>query len=260
MTKKNEVSVVVNEQSLADLKAQFPTEQGFTKALLPRIEMASQDKMEGEGMEKHVATLAGAFFINKQGDEENEEGKKIWVKEELGNSIEGTIIYQRKQLRYYDEANQIYTSSPVYDTDDEVLPLWCDKKEVDKGTPAELKAREKYQVVKDGKTKSKLEENRILYVLYKGEMYQLNLRGTSMFAWLTYARNVLAPAVLTSFGSEAKEKGSIKWSQMTFKKVRDLNQDEVNNVLEKVKEIKDGLAMEKTHFAPTEKVDTLKNF
>src|SRR3990167_9990097 len=163
MTK--EITTVISEQTLTELKAQFPTDTGFVRAILPRIGMRSQDVTEGKGKETKVVAEAGTFFIDEQTDEEKD-GKKIWAKEELGNSIEGTIIYQRKQLRYYDESTEEYTSSPIYDEDTEIVPLFCNKKEVDRGTPAELKAREKYQVVKDGKTKSKLEDNKILYMLY----------------------------------------------------------------------------------------------
>lgn len=244
------VATVADEKSLAMLKEQFPAEAGgFTRAILPRIGMFSQDKTEGKGKSMKVVAEAGTFYIEHQSDEEDQNGKKIWVKDEIGTELEAVIIYQRRQLSYYDGDTELYTSSPVYDTDDEVIPLFCDKKEIDRGTPAELKGREEYVYEKDGKTKSHLEENRILYVLYKEDVYQMNLRGTSMFAFMTYARKVLPPAVLTAFGSEAKEKGTISWNQMSFNKVKDLDNDEVTDVLERVSDIKSGIASEKSYFA-----------
>ncbi len=141
-------------------------------------------------------------------------------------------------MSYYDGDTQLYTSSPIYDTDDEIIPLFSNKKEVDRGTPAELKGREDYAFEKDGKKKSKLEDNKILYVLYNDDIYQLNLRGTSMYAFMTYAKKTLPPSVVTSFGSEPKEKGSIEWNQMTFNNVRDLDTTEVDMVLSKIQEIK----------------------
>ena len=41
MTK--EISTVISEQTLTELKAQFPTDTGFVRAILPRIGMRSQD-------------------------------------------------------------------------------------------------------------------------------------------------------------------------------------------------------------------------
>lgn len=253
--KTTAVTTVASEEALAALRQDFPTEQGFQRTLLPRLGMVSQDQTEEVKNPKtgkkeiKIITEAGTFFIEKQTEEEDNDGKKIWEKTELGSEIEATIIFQRKQLRYYDETTETYTSSSVYDTEDEIIPLFCNKAEIARGTPAELKAREEYQFTKNGKTKSSLEDNRILYVLYEGEIYQMNLRGSSMYAWMTYSRKVLVPAVLTAMNSEAKEKGDINWNQMTFNKVRDLNQSEVDTVLENVAEIKGAIAAEKAFYA-----------
>lgn len=248
------LALKVSDQTLSELKAQFPAEQGFTRTLLPRLGMASQDKTEGKGKAMKVITEAGTFFIEKQTDEENEEGKKIWAKEEIGAEVEVTVLYQRKQLRYFDESLEQYTSSPVYDTDEEVVPLFCNKQEVCRGTPADLKARPEYQYEKDGKKKSKLEENRILYVLYKDETYQLNLRGSSMWSWVKWSRQNLPPAIITKMASDAKEKGSIAWNQMTFEKVRDLDENEIKEVMARIDAIKEGIKQEKMFYTPVEVV------
>ena len=116
---------------------------------------------------------------------------------------------------------------------------------------AELKAKYQYQD-KEGKTKSKLEDNKILYVLYDGEVYQLNLRGSSMYAYMSYARKVTPPAVLTRLSSEAREKGEIAWNQMTFEQVRSLNTKELTLSLEKVEETKNSIAVEKASYASTQ--------
>ena len=117
-----------------------------------------------------------------------------------------------------------------------------------RGTVAELKAQYEYQD-KDGKTKSKLEDNKILYVLYNDEVYQINLRGSSMYAYMAYARKVTPPAVLTHFSSEAREKGDIEWNQMTFEALRSLNTKELKASIEKVQEIKDSVAVERASYA-----------
>lgn len=261
---KNQEVAVIDEQALAELKASFPVEAGFNRVFLPRLGLVSQDKFEGKGKSAKLVKEAGQFYKEVQTDEVDEEGKKVWEHEDLGMAIDGIILYQRKQLRMFDEATEKYTSSPVYDSEDDVVPLFCDKKEVAKGTPAELKALYKF-LDKDGKEKSKLEDNRILYVLFEGEVYQLNLRGSSMYSWLTYARKVSPPTVLTTFASEAKEKGSIAWNQMTFSPKRGITSDELGVVMSKVNDIKQGIEAEKNYYSRNSKADidaeeALKNY
>lgn len=247
--KTQEVAVAATEESIALLRSQFPVEQGFQRTFLPRLGMVSQDQTEGKGKAMKVTTEAGTFYTEKQGDREDEEtGKKLWVKHEIGSEIEGVILYQRRQLSYYDEGSQSYTSSPVYDTDEDIVPLFLDKKEVARGTPAELKKKYEY-TDKDGKVKSNLKDNRILYVLYDGQVYQMNLHGSSMYAWMNYSRKVLPPAVLTRFSSEEKENGAIAWNQMTFTAVRNLSEDEVSDIMFRVAEIKQGVEAERAWYA-----------
>ncbi len=246
-----ELSTKVDEETLALLKESFPAEMSYQRIMLPRLALVSQDKTEGKGKSMKVVAEAGTFYTEKQTDELDENDKKIWKKEELGTSIEGIILFTRKQLRYYD--GEKYTSSPVYDSDDEVVPLFRDKTEIDRGTVKELRARDEYQgVTQKGKPTSKLEENKILYVLYIDTVYQMNLRGTSMYAFQTYARKLLVPSVLTAFGSEPKENGSTSWSQMTFKASRPLNKKEVLDVIERVNEIKLAIVAEKGQYVATQ--------
>lgn len=251
MKDKKETAIVnvASEESLALLRANFPAEQGFQRTFLPRLAMYSQDKTEGKGKAMTVVAEAGTFYTEKQTDEENDEGKKVWDKTEVGTEIEGIIIYQRKQLRHYDESTEQYTSSPVFDSNDDIIPLFCNKQEIARGTATELKARPEYQYEKDGKIKSKLEDNRILYVLYDGEVYQMNLRGSSMYSYMSYTKQLNPSTCLTRFSSEAKEKGTIAWNQMTFTKVRDLSQEEAEEVIGKQQEIMSGIMEEKRYFA-----------
>ena len=248
-TKSKAVAVTPSDASLAALRNSFPQDPGFTRVMLPRITFKSQDVTEGKGKAMKVVTEAGTFIEERETDDVDEvTQKKVWDKKELGSEIEGIILFQRKQLRYFDETTEEFTSSPVYDTEDEVVRLFCNKAEVAKGTPAELKAKYEY-TTKEGKTKSKLEDNRILYILKDDELFQLNLRGSSMYAFLTYARKVLVPAVVTTMNSEAKEKGTIAWNQMTFTAKRQLTQDEIDDVLIKISEIQQSIAEEKNFFS-----------
>ncbi len=249
MAKKEQGLAVVDEAALAELRAQFPMEAGFQRVLLPRLGMVSQDKFEGKGKAATLVKEAGMFFTEVQTDTLDESGKKTWIKTDLGTEVEGIILYQRKQLRYYDEATQSYTSSPVYDTDEDIVPLFKDRAEVARGTPSELKKAYEYTDPKDNKVKSNLEDNRILYVLCEDTIYQMGLHGSSMYAWLSYARKVTPPAVLTRFSSKARENGAISWNQTEFEVARLLTMEEVQDVLSKVSEIKGGIAAEKNYFA-----------
>lgn len=255
MVKKNtDVMVPASESSLDELRQMYPTEVGYNRTLLPRFGLVSQDVTEKvkdpktKKTEIKVITEAGTLFLERQTEEVDTEGKKEWNREELGTEVEGVILYQRKQLKYYDKDSEKYTSSPVYDTDDEVVPLFLDKKEVKRGTPADLKKFYPGTNSK-GKAISLLEENRILYVMMNDEVFQLNLRGTSMYSFLTYARKILPPSVLTKFSSEPQENGSTQWNMMTFMPVRPLGEDEITTVKEKVMEIKGGIESEKAYYA-----------
>ena len=250
--KKSQEVAIADPTMLAELKDMYPTETGnFTRISLPRIGFASQDVIEGVGKAKKVVTEAGTFLIEKETDEfepiteeEKKAGKKpkkIWSKEEIGKEIEGIILYHRYQLSFYDEAKEEYSSTPVYDSQDEILPLFCAKKQIAKGTPKELKALYKF-VGEDGKEKSKLKDNRIVYVLYKDELYQLNLHGSSMYSFMKYGRTVVPPAVITKFTSEPQVKGKIEWNMMMF---TSMGPTDVSLTLGKVKEIKLAIQLEK---------------
>lgn len=247
-TKSTALAVAPDASQLATLDNLFPQEPGFVDKLFPRITYVSQDQLEGKGKDKKVVVEAGTFFKEYETDEIGEDGKKVWEKEELGQSIDFTIIFQRKQLKYYDEGTEEFTSSPVYDTDDEIVPLFLNKKEIFRGTPAELKSKYEY-TDKEGKKKSRLEENRILYVIYEGEVHQLNLRGSSMYSFLTYARKTKVNAVVTTVTSEAKEKGTIEWNQMVFTPTRQITKSEADDVIAHTLEIVEGIKAKKAFFA-----------
>jgi len=260
MTKTKELSTTVSKEVLAQLNEAYPVEQGYNRISLPRLGMYSQDQTEGKGKAMKVISEAGTFYTEKQTDDIDEEtGKKVWNREEIGTDVEAIIVYQRKQLKMYDVATEKYTSSPIYDDENEVLKLWCDKQEVASGTPEELKKKYQYTDEKTGKIKSHLEENRILYVLLNDELYQLNLRGSSMYSFLKYRRNVLPISCVTRMSSESKEKGSIEWNQMTFEKVRDITAKEGDMVLSKIREIKTAIGMEKAQFSENVEIIKAKN-
>jgi len=250
MSKGKELATSANDSVLAALQESYPVEQGGNRIILPRLGMVSQDQVEGKGKKMKVVTEAGTFYTDKPtGEEDPDTGKKIYKKTELGSEIEGVILYQRKQLKMYDSKTEMYTSSPVYDNDDEIVPIFCNKEEVKRGTPKELQANYEYTDENTGKVRSKLEVNRILYVEFNGEIYQMQLRGSSMFSFLNYTRKVLVPSVLTTFSSESKEKGKIVWNQMSFTPKRKLGQKEVEEVLQKIGEIKRAVDLERAQYS-----------
>lgn len=245
-----ELTTKLSAEQMEMLENSYPVESTFNRILLPRLGMVSQDVTEGKGKAMKVVTEAGTFFTELQTDEIDEDtGKKVWTKTELGTEIEGIILYERKQLRFYDSANENYTSSPIYDSEDQVVLLFCDKQEVARGTPAELKALPQFQgLTAKGKATSKLEENRILYVLMDEVVYQMTLRGSSMYSFLNYKKEVKPNTVVTKMGSEAKENGAIAWNQMTFEAVRAIASKEFDVVMGHITEITNAVKMEQAFY------------
>lgn len=241
MTKQTskELTTVASEKSVAILDQEYPKEQSFSRILLPRIVFISTDKTEGKGKNMKVVAEAGTFFLEKP----NADGE--WEKEELGKEIDVNIIYHRRQLRYWDAANESFVNSPVYDTDDDVIPLFQDKKEIDRGTQKELQA--KYPP-KEGRRTSALEDERILYVLYEGNPYQMSIKGGNKWAFFTYARKVNPATVLTTIGSEEKENGSITWNQMVFTEKSKISEKEAQEIISRVGEIKESIKAEKAYY------------
>lgn len=271
---KKETAIVkaASEETLAALAQQFPTEPGFSSVSFPRLGLVSQDITEAFKNPKtgkkeiRVITEGGTFYLEKETGEEEDVldektgkktgTKKVWERIELGENVEGIIAFQRKQLKYFDKDTETYTSSTVYDNDDEVVKLFCAGAQVDEGTPAELKV--KYPgVTKAGKPKSDLEDHRIVYVLHDGEFYQMNLRGTSMYAYMTYCRKTQPGpnAVVTTFGSEYKESGTINWNQMTFEAGRSINDEEAQQIGEFIKEMHEITQMRKQATAQRTQAD-----
>lgn len=251
---KKEITVYASPEKLATISDSFPVEQSLNRMFFPRVGLYSQDQTEETKNPKtgkkeiKVITEAGTFYIENQLDTVNSEtGKREWEKVEVGTEIEGIILYFRKQLKFYD--GEFYTSSPIYDTDDETIPLFKDKKEVDRGTPAELKARAIYQgKTAAGKPTSKLEENKVLYILIGDKTYQTNIRGGSRYAFDHYKKLVMPPTVLTKIISEAKENGAIKWNQMVFNAVRSITAEEAELVENQIDNIRSNVMAEKAAY------------
>lgn len=255
MAKNTALATMPSEEDVNALAQGFPQEAGFSSIQLPRLGMYSQDKFEGKGKSAKLVQEAGIFFVEKQDEKETQvrneqtgkvEMKKLWQKEELENEIELTILYSRKQLKFYDNATQAFISSRVYDNDDDVIPLYTNGAGIASGTPAQLKADYMAEDKRTGKMVSELKETRVLFVLYKGELYQMNIGGSSMFNYFKWVRTTVPPAHLTKLSSEARESGSINWNAMLFENVRGLTKEEVEVVKEKTAEIVEAINVRKS--------------
>lgn len=258
-TKGKEVAQVLTDEQAAALLDLFPVEQSFVRVQLPRFGMYSQDQTEGKGKAMVVTAEAGMFYTEVRSDQiDPATGKNIYVKTEIDKEVSGIIIFKRKQLSMYVEGDG-YTSSPIYDSNDEIVPLFKNKQEIARDTPENLKALFP-GVTKKGKPKSNLGEDSILYVLLDGDdtntIYQLNLHGSSNYSYLAYARTVAVNTVLTTFNSTEEVNGTNEWNQMSFKAARKITPQEASIVLEKVGEIKAGIAAEKAYFSRGAAVST----
>lgn len=242
---------ITTKSAAAEMLAQsYEVEPLPQKITLPRLSFVSQDQTEGKGKERKVTVEAGTFFTEKKTDQLDDNGKNIWEKTEIGSEVEGVIIFQRKQLSHYDEGTGMYTSSPIFDSNEDVIPLFRGGEKIDVGTPEELKAKDEYQgVTAKGNPTSNLKENKVLYVLIGEEVFQLNIKGSSMFSFRKYAQTgVNIPTVITTFNSEPRENGAIEWNQMTFKVASELPSKEVVKIANMVVEIKETIAAEKAQF------------
>ena len=239
MKKSTEITTTASKESLETLEKLYPKEQSFSRILLPRITFLSQDKMEGKGKNMKVVAEAGTFISEKP----NEAGE--WEKEELGKEIDVQIFYHRRQLRYWDATNESFVNSPIYDTDEDIIPLFQDKKEIARGTQKELQAR--YPALEGRKT-SPLQDERVLYVLYRGEAYQMSIKGGSKWAFLTYSRKVNPSTVTTTISSEEKENGSITWNQMIFAEGSKISEKEAREIILKAEDIKLAIIAEKSYY------------
>jgi hypothetical protein len=128
--KTNELSA----EQLAILDQGFPVaNENSNSLILPRLGMLSKDITEETGTGKlkkiKVIEAAGTFFTERDMDEVDEEtGKKKWTREYIdGSEIDAIIVFHRRQLRMYDSSLEKFYSTPIFDTADQVVPLYLDK-------------------------------------------------------------------------------------------------------------------------------------
>lgn len=246
-----ELSTTISAEQLAELKALNPQGDSFQRINVPRLGMLAKDLTEetGTGKSKKIDVIqpAGAFYIERETT--NEDGERVWEKEFIdGETIDVLVAFNRKQLSMWDDGAKVFTNSPIYDEDTQVIPLWEGGKEIAKATPKEL--QEMYPALTaKGKPTSKLKEVKILYVIYKDEVYQMNLSQSSKYEFLTYVKGVHPSTVVTVIGSKEQTHGSNTYNVMTFKNAGTVNMEQYEAIKSTATMIKEAIEAEKAYYA-----------
>ncbi len=235
----------IDPQELALLNESFPTVEGNDRVRYPRMQMLSKDITEetGTGKNKKIKVIeaAGTFYVDMKDEDTGDFEKKFLEGEEQ----EFIIVFHRKQCKYFDKSLEKFISTPIFDNDEQVIPLYLDKRVIARGTKAELQA--KYPALtQKGKPTTDLKEYKILYVLHDAVMYELHMSVTSGWAFSKYAsgfKDGTSPAtVVTLIGSIEETNGSNTYRKMTFKMLRDITSEEFNLVKENQQAVKESAA------------------
>lgn len=241
MTKKQEENKLT-EQQLAILNESYPVSEESNRLQLPRLGLLSKDvvKEEGSGKNKKITVLnaAGEFYTEKDLGDTNEEGKKVWTKEFIdGETIDVVIVYHRYQLRKYDSSLEKFISSPMYDNESQIIPLFLDKQQIKKGTEKELQALYP-ALTQKGRPTSDLKKDVILFLLFKGELHQLNLSQSSKWEFMSYKKKVNPSTVITTLSSTEETFGTNTYRKMMFNIKRIITPEEADGVIESQGQVK----------------------
>jgi hypothetical protein len=254
----------LSEQQLSVLNENYPVSTDENRQSFPRFGMLSKDITEetGKGKTKKIDVIevAGTFYTEKDKGETNEDGKSVWTREYLeGETADVIVAFHRYQLRRFDSSLNKFYSTPVYDTPDQVLPLYLDKQIVMKGTEKELQS--KYpKLTQKGKPSSDLGKNTILFVLYKDELYQLNLSVSSGWAFSAYKRSINPSTVVTTLGSTEETFGTNTYRKMSFTKGRSIDVNEFEQVSENQTTLKTTVENDSKLYLGTGEIEADKNF
>jgi len=218
----------------------------------PKIGMLSKDVTEESGTGKakkiEVINAAGEFYVESKSDEVDENNKAIYIKTFFeGELIEGIIVYHRKLLKMWDEANKTFIFTPLFDDESEVVPLFKGKDKINTGTPKQLQSLYPALTLK-GKPTSDLKEITMLYVLKDEELYQMELSVSSGWEFSSYKRSVVVPATVTIFSSVEETFGTNTYRKMVFKSKGNISAEQFEVVKETVQNIKDSINAEKEYF------------
>ncbi len=254
MLKKTQKVSVLTEEQLSLLNQNYPVSEDTTRLTFPRLGMLSKDITEEVGTGKakkiNIIEVAGTFYTEKDEGEVNAEGKKIWTRKYLeGETLDVIIAFHRYQLGKFDSSLNKFISSPIYDNETQVLPLYLDKQVIKRGTEKELQSLYP-ALTQKGKPTSDLKKSTILFVLYEGEMYQLNLSISSGWGFSTYKRSINPSAVVTTLGSIEETFGTNTYRKMSFTKGRVIDSEEFDLVIDNQNTLKEAVARDEKFLLP----------
>lgn len=272
------MSKEISKEQLVILNEQYPVAEESDKLLLPRLGMLSKDIVEesGTGKNKKIKVIesAGTFFTESDEGEVNEEtGKKVWSKKFIdGETIDLTIVYHRRQLRKFDSSLNKFIQSPIFDNSEQVIPLYLDKQVIQRGTQAKLQSLYP-ALTQKGKPTSDLKEECILYVIYGGTLYQMNISQSSKWEFKSYSKGLNPASVITTVGSLEDTFGKNTFRKMTFKTKRIIKTDEFDAINDGQVAIRESVASDQKfylesgkkdeefdNFGKPEKIEAPKNF
>lgn len=244
MSKKEQETELVplSEEQLAFLNQSYPASDDNQRLSLPKFGMLAKDLVEetGTGKNKKIQVIqaSGTFFTERDNGEKDEAGKSVWTKDYIdGETVDVQIVYHRYQLRFFDQSLGKFISTPIYDNPEQILPLYLDKKVIKQGTEKELQALYPKLTAK-GKPSSDLKKLTILYVVYKGEMYQFGLSTSSGWEFSNYKKKVNPSTVITTLSSTEETFGVNTFRKTLFDIARPISADEFDTVRESVEQIK----------------------
>lgn len=233
---KKETALALTDEQKALLDESYPVSDESSRLLLPRFGMLSKDITEEKGTGKNkkidVIQAAGTFYTERDLGETSAEGKKVWTKEFIEDElVDVVIVYHRYQLRKYDSSLEKFISSPIYDNPEQIIPLYLDKQVIKRGTEKDL--QDLYPALtQKGKPTSDLKKEVILYVLYNGELHQLNLSQSSKWEFMSYKRKVNPSTVITTISSTEETFGKNTYRKMMFSVKRSITSEEFDGVAE----------------------------
>jgi hypothetical protein len=246
-------AVTITEEQIQELNAAYPISEESNRLLLPRFGCLSKDIVEESGTGKNkkitVVQAAGTFFTEKdEGEVDEETGKKVWTKTYLdGDTCDVQIVYHRRQLRKFDSSLEKFISSPIFDNGEQVIPLYLDKQVIQRGTQAQL--QKLYPALtQKGKPTSDLREETILYVIYNGELHQMNLSQSSKWEFKAYSKSINPSTVVTELGSKEETFGKNTYRKVTFKSAGLINTEQFAVVKENQTIIKETVESDQKFF------------
>ena len=226
----------ITTEQINELNLAYPIAEESNRLQLPRFGMLSKDVVEesGTGKNKKITIIqpSGTFFTESDEGEVDEDGKKVWTKTFIdGETVDVQIVYHRRQLRKFDSSLEKFISSPIYDNAEQVIPLYLDKQVIQRGTQAQL--QKLYPALtQKGKPTSDLREETILYVIYNGELHQMNLSQSSKWEFKSYAKSINPSSVVTELSSKEETFGKNTYRKVMFKSKGLINRDQFEVVKE----------------------------